>query len=57
MTRIWQPHTVRGFVSILGNKGGEKIESSKSVDGELLKRLSSRDVSVVGAAAYAFLHA
>jgi Protein of unknown function (DUF3489) len=24
----WQPHTVRGFVSILGSKGGEKIESS-----------------------------
>ena len=22
----WQPHTVRGFVSILGSKGGEKIE-------------------------------
>jgi hypothetical protein len=30
----WQAHTVRGFVSILGNKGGEKIESSKSMDGE-----------------------
>ena len=26
----WQPHTVRGFVSILGGKGGEKIESSKN---------------------------
>src|ERR1700745_4039676 len=25
----WQAHTVRGFVSILGSKGGEKIESSK----------------------------
>jgi Protein of unknown function (DUF3489) len=25
----WQPHTVRGFVSILGSKGGEKIESSR----------------------------
>jgi len=25
----WQKHTVRGFVSILGSKGGEKIESSK----------------------------
>src|SRR5580698_6932287 len=23
----WQAHTVRGFVSILGGKGGEKIES------------------------------
>jgi hypothetical protein len=31
----WQAHTVRGFVSILGSKGGEKIESSKSADGEL----------------------
>lgn len=30
----WQPHTVRGFVSILGGKGGQKIESSKSADGE-----------------------
>jgi hypothetical protein len=26
----WQPHTVRGFVSILGSKGGEKFESSKN---------------------------
>jgi hypothetical protein len=30
----WQPHTVRGFVSILGSKGGEKIESSKNAIGE-----------------------
>jgi Protein of unknown function (DUF3489) len=30
----WQAHTVRGFVSILGSKGGEKIESSKSADGK-----------------------
>ena len=30
----WQPHTVRGFVSILGSKGGENIESFKSADGE-----------------------
>ena len=29
----WQPHTVRGFVSILGSKGGEKIESSKNAEG------------------------
>jgi len=29
----WQAHTVRGFVSILGSKGGEKIESSKSAAG------------------------
>lgn len=30
----WQAHTVRGFVSILGKKGGEKIESSKDATGE-----------------------
>ena len=30
----WQPQTVRGFVSILGSKGGEKIESSKNAAGE-----------------------
>ena len=30
----WQPHTVRGFVSILGSKGGENIESSKNAAGE-----------------------
>ena len=30
----WQAHTVRGFVSILGSKGGEKIESSKNAAGE-----------------------
>jgi Protein of unknown function (DUF3489) len=30
----WQPHTVRGFVSILGSKGGEKVESSKNATGE-----------------------
>jgi uncharacterized protein DUF3489 len=29
----WQAHTVRGFVSILGSKGGEKIESSKNEAG------------------------
>jgi hypothetical protein len=33
-TTGWQAHTVRGFVSILGSKGGEKIESSKSAAGE-----------------------
>jgi len=33
-TTGWQAHTVRGFVSILGSKGGEKIESSKSDAGE-----------------------
>jgi hypothetical protein len=30
----WQTHTVWGFVSILGKKGGEKIESSKNAAGE-----------------------
>ena len=30
----WQAHTVRGFVSTLGKKGGEKIESTKSEAGE-----------------------
>ena len=30
----WQAHTVRGFVSILGSNGGEKIESSKSANDE-----------------------
>jgi hypothetical protein len=30
----WQAHTVRGFVSILGSKGGEKIESAKNDAGE-----------------------
>ena len=31
----WQPHTVRGFVSILGSKGGEKVESSKNAQRNL----------------------
>jgi hypothetical protein len=35
----WQAHTVRGFVSILGSKGGEKIESSKNADGERVYKL------------------
>jgi Protein of unknown function (DUF3489) len=30
----WQRHTVRGFVSILGSKGGQSIESSKNAAGE-----------------------
>ncbi len=34
----WQAHTVRGFVSILESKGGEKIESTKNDDGELTYR-------------------
>jgi hypothetical protein len=36
----WQPHTVRGFVSILGSKGGEKIESSKNANGERSYRIA-----------------
>jgi Protein of unknown function (DUF3489) len=35
----WQPHTVRGFVSILGSKGGEKIESSKNAAGERMYKI------------------
>ena len=30
----WQAHTVRGFVSILGSKGGQTIESLKDASGE-----------------------
>ncbi len=30
----WQKHTIRSFVSILGSKGGETIESSKNAAGE-----------------------
>src|SRR5690242_10151817 len=36
----WQKHTVRGFVSILGSKGGEKIESNKSPSGERTYRIA-----------------
>jgi len=36
----WQPHTVRGFVSILGKTGGKKIESSKNTDGERSYRIA-----------------
>jgi len=36
----WQKHTVRGFVSILGSKGGEKIESSKNPTGERIYRIA-----------------
>jgi hypothetical protein len=31
----WQAHTVRGFVSILGSKGEEKIELYRLREGEL----------------------
>jgi hypothetical protein len=36
----WQNHTVRGFVSILGSKGGQKIESSKNAAGERSYRIA-----------------
>jgi hypothetical protein len=36
----WQKHTVRGFDSILGSKGGEKIESSKSDAGDRTFRIA-----------------
>jgi hypothetical protein len=36
----WQKHTVRGFVSILGSKGGEKIESSQNAAGERNYRIA-----------------
>jgi hypothetical protein len=35
----WQAHTVRGFISILGSKGGEKIQSSKNESGERMYRI------------------
>ena len=35
----WQAHTVRGFVSILAGKGGQKIESSKSEADERTYRI------------------
>jgi hypothetical protein len=36
----WQKHTVRGFVSLLGSKGGEKIESSKNDSEERTYRIA-----------------
>jgi hypothetical protein len=36
----WQAHTVRGFVSILGSKGGEKIESLKNDAGDRVYRIT-----------------
>jgi Protein of unknown function (DUF3489) len=35
----WQKHTIRGFVSLLGSKGGEKIESSKNTAGDRTYRI------------------
>jgi hypothetical protein len=39
-TTGWQKHTVRGFVSLLGSKGGEKIESSKNAAGERVYKIA-----------------
>lgn len=36
----WQPHTVRGFVSILGSKGGETVESSKNAAGDRVYKIA-----------------
>jgi hypothetical protein len=36
----WQAHTVRGFVSILGSKGGETIESPKNAAGERVYKIA-----------------
>jgi Protein of unknown function (DUF3489) len=36
----WQAHTVRGFVSILGSKGGEQVESSKNAAGERIYKIA-----------------
>jgi hypothetical protein len=36
----WQKHTVRGFVSILGSKAGQKIQSSKNSAGERNYRIA-----------------
>src|SRR5579884_440031 len=36
----WQKHTVRGFVSLLGSKGGEKVESTKNAAGERMYRIT-----------------
>jgi uncharacterized protein DUF3489 len=37
----WQKHTVRGFVSLLGSKGGQTIESSKNTDGERTYKITN----------------
>jgi len=35
----WQRHTIRGFVSLLGSKGGLTIESTKNASGERSYRI------------------
>jgi hypothetical protein len=35
----WQPHSVRGFISILGSEAGLKIESFKDENGARTYRL------------------
>jgi hypothetical protein len=39
-TTGWRKHTVRGFVSILGSRGGEKIKSAKNDLGERTYRIA-----------------
>ena len=39
-TTGWLKHTVRGFVSILGRKGGLTIESAKNAAGERCYRVA-----------------
>jgi hypothetical protein len=36
----WQKHTISGFVSLLGSKGGLKIESTKNAAGERCYRIA-----------------
>jgi hypothetical protein len=36
----WQKHTIRGFVSVLGSKDGQKIESAKNAAGERSYRIA-----------------
>lgn len=37
----WQPHSVRGFLSMVAKKQGIVIESTKNADGEGCHRLAS----------------
>jgi hypothetical protein len=39
-TTGWLKHTVRGFVSLLGSKGGLTIESSKNAGGDRTYRIA-----------------